>query len=127
MYGQGKGSVINTSSVAGLIGAPGLAGYNTSKHAIIGITRVAASEAAPKGVRVNCVNPGPIESRMMQAMNRGQSPDAKEAHDKLAATVPAGRYGTPEEVAALVAFLGSDEASYCNGGFYTVDGALTAT
>ncbi len=53
--------MINTSSVAGLIGAPGLAGYNTSKHAIIGITRVAATEAAPKGVRVNCINPGPIE------------------------------------------------------------------
>ncbi len=63
---------------------------------------------------------------MMQAINSGQPPDAREAHDKLAAAVPAGRYGTPEEVAALVAFLASDEASYCNGGFYTVDGALTA-
>lgn len=127
MYAQGAGSVINTSSVAGLIGSPGMAGYNTSKHAVIGITRVAAVEAAPKGVRVNCVNPGPIESRMMQSINSGQAADAKAAHDATSGAVPAKRYGTPEEVAGLVAFLASDEAGYCNGGFYTVDGALSAT
>jgi NAD(P)-dependent dehydrogenase (short-subunit alcohol dehydrogenase family) len=127
MYAQGSGSVINTSSVAGLIGSPGMAGYNTSKHAVIGITRVAAVEAAPKGVRVNCVNPGPIESRMMQSINSGQAADAKAAHDATAAAVPAKRYGTPQEVAGLVAFLASDDAAYCNGGFYTVDGALSAT
>ncbi len=127
MYGQGSGSVINTSSVAGLIGSPGMAGYNTSKHAVIGITRVAATEAAPKGVRVNCVNPGPIESRMMDSINKGQSADAKAAHDAISGAVPAKRYGTPEEVAGLVAFLASDDAGYCNGGFYTVDGALSAT
>nr|WP_295113598.1 SDR family oxidoreductase [uncultured Caulobacter sp.] len=127
MYAQGSGSVINTSSVAGLIGSPGMAGYNTSKHAVIGITRVAATEAAPKGVRVNCVNPGPIESRMMDSINKGQSADAKAAHDAISGAVPAKRYGTPEEVAGLVAFLASDDAGYCNGGFYTVDGALSAT
>lgn len=127
MYAQGAGSVINTSSVAGLIGSPGMAGYNTSKHAVIGITRVAATEAAPKGVRVNCVNPGPIESRMMDSINKGQSADAKAAHDAISGAVPAKRYGTPEEVAGLVAFLASDDAGYCNGGFYTVDGALSAT
>ncbi|KSB88596.1 oxidoreductase [Caulobacter vibrioides] len=127
MYAQGSGSVINTSSVAGLIGSPGMAGYNTSKHAVIGITRVAAVEAAPRGVRVNCVNPGPIESRMMQSINSGQDADAKAAHDATAGAVPAKRYGKPEEVAGLVAFLASDDAAYCNGGFYTVDGALSAT
>jgi len=127
MYAQGSGSVINTSSVAGLIGSPGMAGYNTSKHAVIGITRVAATEAAPKGVRVNCVNPGPIESRMMDSINKGQSADAKAAHDAISGAVPAKRYGTPQEVAGLVAFLASDDAGYCNGGFYTVDGALSAT
>ncbi|MBO9707683.1 MAG: SDR family oxidoreductase [Caulobacter sp.] len=127
MYAQGTGSVINTSSVAGLIGSPGMAGYNTSKHAVIGLTRVAATETAPQGVRVNCVNPGPIESRMMQSINSGQAADAKAAHDATSAMVPAKRYGTPEEVAGLVAFLASDEATYCNGGFYTVDGALSAT
>jgi NAD(P)-dependent dehydrogenase (short-subunit alcohol dehydrogenase family) len=126
MYGQGRGSVVNTSSVSGLIGTPGLAGYTTSKHAVIGITRVAATEAAPKGVRVNCVNPGPIESRMMDSINSAQSADAREAYEKTVAGIPAGRYGKPEEVAGLVAFLASDEAGYCNGGFYTIDGALTA-
>ncbi len=127
MYAQGAGSIINTSSVAGLMGSPGMAGYCTSKHAVVGITRVAAVEAAPKGVRVNCVNPGPIESRMMQSINAGQSADAKAAHDLTSQMVPAKRYGTPEEVAGLVAFLASDDSTYCNGGFYTVDGALTAT
>ncbi|PTS91361.1 MULTISPECIES: SDR family NAD(P)-dependent oxidoreductase [unclassified Caulobacter] len=126
MYAQGSGSIINTSSVAGLTGAVGMAGYCTSKHAVIGVTRVAAVEAAPKGVRVNCVNPGPIESRMMQSINTGQSGDPKLAHDLISNAVPAKRYGTPEEVAGLVAFLASDDATYCNGGFYTVDGALTA-
>jgi NAD(P)-dependent dehydrogenase (short-subunit alcohol dehydrogenase family) len=126
MYAQGGGSIINTSSVAGLSGSPGMAGYNTSKHAVLGVTRVAAVEAAPKGVRVNCVNPGPIESRMMQSINGGQAADAKAAHDLTTSLVPAKRYGTPEEVAGLVAFLASDDATYCNGGFYTVDGALSA-
>lgn len=127
MYAQGSGSVINTSSVAGLVGSPGMAGYNTSKHAVIGVTRVAAVEAAAKGVRVNSVNPGPIESRMMQSINSGQAADAKAAHDATSSAVPAKRYGTPEEVAALVAFLASDEAGYCSGGIYTVDGAMSAT
>ena len=126
MYAQGAGSIINTSSVAGLTGAAGMAGYCTSKHAVVGVTRVAAIEAAPKGVRVNCVNPGPIESRMMQSINTGQSGDPKLAHDQISSAVPAKRYGAPEEVAGLVAFLASDDSTYCNGGFYTVDGALTA-
>lgn len=126
MYAQGAGSIINTSSVAGLTGAAGMAGYCTSKHAVVGVTRVAAIEAAPKGVRVNCVNPGPIESRMMQSINTGQSGDPKLAHDQISSAVPAKRYGAPEEVAGLVAFLASDDSTYCNGGVYTVDGALTA-
>ena len=95
MYAQGSGSVINTSSVAGLIGSPGMAGYNTSKHAVIGITRVAATEAAPKGVRVNCVNPGPIESRMMQSINSGQAADAKAAHDATSSMGPERDLGRP--------------------------------
>jgi len=126
MYAQGAGSIINTSSVAGLTGAAGMAGYCTSKHAVVGVTRVAAIEAAARGVRVNCVNPGPIESRMMQSINTGQSGDPKLAHDQISSVVPAKRYGTPEEVAGLVAFLASDDSTYCNGGVYTVDGALTA-
>ncbi len=126
MYGQGSGCVINTSSIAGLKGTPGLSAYTASKHAVIGMTRSAAAEAGPRGVRVLSVNPGPIESRMMDSINAGQSPDAKAAHDAIAAIVPQGRYGTVGEVAELVAFLASDAAGYCSGGVYSVDGGMCA-
>lgn len=80
MIAQGAGSVINSSSVAGLSGAPGMAGYNASKHAVLGLTRVAALEVAAKGVRVNCINPGPIHSRMMDSLDGagGTSEDKRE-------------------------------------------------
>ena len=120
MLEQGSGSVINSSSVAGLSGAPGMAGYNASKHAVLGLTRVAALEVAAKGVRVNCVNPGPIHSRMMESLDES----AGTSEDKRDKSVPAGRYGRPEEVANLVAFLASDDAEYINGAFHTVDGAM---
>ena len=126
MYGAGTGSVGNCSSVAGLTGAPGLLPYIASKHAVLGMTRTAALEAGPQGVRVNCVNPGPIESRMMDSINTGQG-DRETMHAAIAQAIPMARYGTPEEVAGVVAFLGSDDAGYCNGGFYTVDGGMTAS
>ncbi|WP_121060688.1 SDR family NAD(P)-dependent oxidoreductase [Chachezhania antarctica] len=125
MYKAGSGAIVNMSSVAGLGGSPGLLPYITSKHAVIGMTRTAALEAGPKGIRVNCVNPGPIESRMMDSINTGQG-DKTSAHEATASSIAMGRYGTPEEVAGIMAFLGSDDAGYCNGGFYTVDGGLTA-
>jgi 3alpha(or 20beta)-hydroxysteroid dehydrogenase len=123
MYRQRTGSIINASSIVGLTGFPGMIGYTASKHAVIGLTRAAALEAAARNVRVNCINPGPIAGRMMNQIDaecgRGDTADR-------ATFVPAKRYGTPDEVAALVAFLGSHAASFCNGGFYTVDGALSA-
>lgn len=126
MYAQGGGCVVNNSSIAGLKGTPGLSAYTASKHAVIGITRSVAAEAGPRGVRVVSVNPGPIESRMMDSINAGQSPDPKAAHAAISAMVPQGRYGRVEEVAELVAFLASDAAGYCHGGVYSVDGGMCA-
>jgi len=126
MMARGRGAVINTSSVAGLTGTAGIVAYNATKHAVIGLTRSVAAEAGPKGVRVNSVNPGPIASRMMASledgMTAGQGAAARTAFEAL---IPLGRYGTPEEVATLVAFLASEDARYINGAVMTLDGGFT--
>lgn len=122
MIAQGGGSIVNASSVAGLTGSPGMAGYNASKHAVVGLTRVAAKEGAAHGVRVNCVNPGPITSRMMASLDAGGGI----AEARRAQFIPAGRYGRAEEVARLVAFLASDDAAYITGAVHALDGGLTA-
>lgn len=125
---KGGGSIINASSVAGLTGTPGVCAYNASKHAVIGLTRSAAAEWAARNIRINAVNPGPIESRMMRSLEAGLSPGNTESiKARLKSLVPAGRYGLAEEVATLVAFLASDDARYLHGGVYTVDGGFTAT
>lgn len=127
MLAQGGGSIINTSSVSGLTGSPGFAGYVASKHAIIGLTRVAAAEGGRRGVRVNAVCPGPIDTRMMHEIERLCSPDnPAETNRQIVAKNPSGRYGTPEEVARVVAFLASEAASYVNGAIWPVDGGRTA-
>jgi NAD(P)-dependent dehydrogenase (short-subunit alcohol dehydrogenase family) len=122
MIAQRSGSIINSSSVAGLIGVPGTAGYNASKHAVLGLTRTAALEVADRGVRVNCINPGPIHGRMMDSIDRGAGLSETERANAL----PAKRYGTPAEVAGLVAFLASDDAAHINGAFHAIDGGLIA-
>ncbi len=127
MRKQNKGSIINTASIAGLMGSPHIAVYSASKHAVIGLTRSAAWECTGTEVRINCVCPGLIDSRMlstiMQARNGGNAPMP---HEKLVERIPARRLGQASEVASIVAFLASDEASYVSGSAYTVDGGRTA-
>lgn len=127
MVSRGGGSIINTSSICGIKGTLGQVAYNASKHAVVGMTRTAALEWSEKGVRVNCVTPGAIDSRMMTDFGALVSPDnTEEARKEFEATIPARRLGTPEEVATLVAFLASDGARYLTGAFYPVDGGLSA-
>jgi NAD(P)-dependent dehydrogenase (short-subunit alcohol dehydrogenase family) len=120
-------SVLITSSVAGLIGSPGMAAYCVSKHAVIGLMRTAALELGALGIRVNTINPGPIDNRMMASIEHMAAPDAEsEARAGFTARVPLGRYGRNEEVANLAVFLASDESSYCHGHTYLVDGGFRA-
>lgn len=127
MRKRGGGSIVITSSVAGIRGTPGVSAYITSKHAVVGLMRTAALEGAEHNIRVNTVNPSPIETRMMRSLEEGFAPgSAMHAKERIAATVPLRRYGTPEEVANLMLFLASDEGRYCTGGVYMVDGGISA-
>jgi NAD(P)-dependent dehydrogenase (short-subunit alcohol dehydrogenase family) len=127
MLKANKGSIINTASIAGLLGSPQIAVYSASKHAVIGLTKTASWECAGTGVRVNCVCPGLIDSRMLSTIIQGRSPgNAPPPEDKLVERIPARRLGQASEVASIVAFLASDEASYVSGSHYTVDGGRTA-
>ncbi|MBI3244915.1 MAG: glucose 1-dehydrogenase [Deltaproteobacteria bacterium] len=127
MQKRGGGSIVITSSVAGIRGTPGVSAYVTSKHAVIGMMRVAALEGAEHKIRVNTVNPAPIETRMMRSLEEGFAPGAAmHAKERIAATVPLRRYGSPEEVADVMLFLASDDSRYCTGGVYMVDGGISA-
>ncbi|MCA9825389.1 MAG: glucose 1-dehydrogenase [Dehalococcoidia bacterium] len=127
MRKRGGGAIVNTSSVAGLGATATIFAYGASKHAVIGMTKSAAIEFAGDGIRTNAVCPSPFETQMMRSLERGINPDAPEAvRDNMARTNPMGRYGEPAEVAALVAYLCSDEASYVNGAIVTVDGGSRA-
>ena len=122
------GSIIITSSIGGIQArGQGNSAYVTSKHAIVGLMRTASVECAPLNIRVNCVLPGPIDTRMIRSIEESRSPGAPEkARAALMSGLPFKRYGTAEEVANLVLFLASNESSYCTGGLYSVDGGLSA-
>jgi NAD(P)-dependent dehydrogenase (short-subunit alcohol dehydrogenase family) len=127
MVKRGGGSIIITSSVAGIHGYAGVSAYVTSKHAVVGMMRTAALECATLKIRVNTVNPAPIETRMMRSLEDGFAPgQAAQAKQQILAGIPMARYGTAEEVADLMLFLASDESRYCTGGVYMVDGGISA-
>ena len=127
MREHGGGAIVNISSIAGLRGSRGLTPYTATKHAVIGMTRTAALELAQFGIRVNAVCPSPIETRMMRSLEAGVNPSNPEvARQQFANRSPFGRYGEPAEVAALITFLCSSDASYISGSAYSVDGASSA-
>lgn len=129
----GGGSIVITSSTAGIGGSPEMSAYNTSKHAVIGLMRCAAMEGAADGIRVNTVNPAPIETRMMRSieeMRVAAMDDSRVtvevAKQSFAERIPLQRYGDPDEVAKMMLFLSSDDSSFCTGGVYMVDGGRSA-
>jgi NAD(P)-dependent dehydrogenase (short-subunit alcohol dehydrogenase family) len=127
MQKQGSGSIAITSSIAGLKGSAGMSAYVASKHAVVGLMRSAAKEVASSGVRINTIHPSPIETRMMRSIEEGAAPGgAPAAKARFASAIPAGRYGTAEEVAQLALFLMSDESRFLTGGRYSVDGGMSA-
>ena len=116
-------AIVNTASIAGLMGSRNIVAYTASKHAVIGLTKTAALELARRGIRVNAICPAPIETNMAKALETGAGSGMRE---RLTATLPLRRFGEPDEVAALVAFLCSADAAYITGGIYTVDGGAMA-
>jgi NAD(P)-dependent dehydrogenase (short-subunit alcohol dehydrogenase family) len=119
MLKNGGGAIVNISSILGLVGTPNAAAYVAAKHGVIGLTKTAAIEYSAKGVRVNAVCPGYIDTAILN----GLDPEVKAG---LVGLHPIGRLGKPAEVAEIVSWLSSDKASFVTGGFYTVDGAYTA-
>jgi NAD(P)-dependent dehydrogenase (short-subunit alcohol dehydrogenase family) len=122
MREQGSGAIVNCSSIGGLIGAPGRASYHATKHGVIGLTKSAALEYGPRGVRVNAVCPGTIATPMVETMTAAGELDPEAA--TAASAIP--RYGRPDEIAASVLWLCSPASSYVTGVALPVDGGYTA-
>ncbi|MCY7292418.1 MAG: SDR family oxidoreductase [Ferruginibacter sp.] len=121
------GSIIMTSSLSGILGSVNLSAYIISKHAVMGIMRATAIEAASQKIRVNSVNPGPVNNRMMRSIEEGEvAGHGEEVKKHLENTIPFGRYAEPIEIAKLVLFLASDDSQYITGTTQVIDGGLSA-
>ena len=128
MTARGGGSFVITSSVAGVIGASLLSPYVMSKHAVVGLMKSASKECAPLNIRVNTVNPAPVETDMMRIIEDGMDSLSEEGNPKarIEESIPLGRYAQPEEIAKLMLFLSSDDSSFVTGSVYLADGGSTA-
>ncbi|MBD3628492.1 SDR family NAD(P)-dependent oxidoreductase [Cyclobacterium sp.] len=126
MKTDGGGSVIITSSVAGLRGTAQVSAYVASKHATVGLMRVGALEGAPDKIRVNTIHPSPVDNRMMRSLEEGFAPGmgdtVKENFTKM---IPLGRYASNEDIADLALFLASDKSKFITGATYVIDGGFT--
>jgi 3alpha(or 20beta)-hydroxysteroid dehydrogenase len=122
MIGQESGSIVNISSIAGLVAAPGSIGYGASKFAVTGMTKTAAIELARHGVRVNSIHPGMIDTDMIQEVASGDQGRL----DRMAAATPFRRSAAPDEIANLALYLASDESSFSTGAEFVADGGVTA-
>lgn len=128
MVRRGSGAVVNMASIGSERGLAGACAYNATKHAVVGLTRTAASEVAQKGVRVNCVMPGVIETPLLiEVIEQLFDGNVQKGLDKLGQVATLNRCGKPEEVGNVVSFLLSDEASYVNGAKWEIDGGALAT
>ncbi len=119
MQAHGGGAIVNTGSIAGLVGLPTSSAYVAAKHGVLGLTKTAAIEYAPEKIRVNAVCPGYIRTKMTEEVMARRG-------DAILSMVPAKRMGTPEEIAELVAWLCSERASFVTGACYNVDGGYYA-
>lgn len=119
MLGQGAGVIVNMASILGQVGTPHSPGYVTAKHGMVGLTQTAAIEYAPKGIRINAVGPGYIDTPLLSQL-------PAEVKQQLIGLHPIGRLGRAEEVAELVVWLSSDKASFVTGSYYPVDGGYLA-
>ena len=129
MKANGRGgAIVNVASVSGIGGGRFTTAYTASKHAVVGMTKIAAAELASSGIRVNAVCPAPTSTEMMFSMERTQSPpdDPEAVRRGMTRMIPMGRYGEPEEIAAVVLFLASSASSFMTGAAVPVDGGLKA-